>query len=226
MVQINMKRFCDDISEKYAELLKNKLEAKEFEIVKKYIKKNHKILDLCCGTGRYLIPLTKSGYKIEGIDFSEGMIKQAEQQAREEQVEISIEQEDATSINRKNESYDIVLLLGDSLGSIPSKSNRQKAIDEVYRILKHKGTLICMVGNRNANTKFFFQHIKQYIRNFFNHEFVYGDRTYDFLGSKGIHHDYSKKEIESSLQNPGFKIIELSKGEEDLNHKLIYVCKK
>ena len=59
MAHINMKKFCNDISKDYAELLKDKLEQIEFKVVKKYINKKQKILDLCCGTGRYLVPLTK-----------------------------------------------------------------------------------------------------------------------------------------------------------------------
>lgn len=226
MAQINMKKFCNDISKDYAELLKDKLEAKEFKVVKKHLKKNHKILDLCCGTGRYLIPLTKSKFQIDGIDFSAGMINQAKKYAKREKVKIKIEQGDATSINRNDLSYDVVLLLGDSLGSIPGKANRQKVIDETYRILKSNGNLICMVGNRNANFKFFLQNLFQYLMNLFNPNFDYGDRKYEFLGSTGIHHNYSKKEIEASLRSSKFKIIETIIGEEDLSHKLIYVCKK
>lgn len=226
MNQINMKKFCNDISKDYANLLKDKLEATEFEVVTKHIKKNQRILDLCCGTGRYLVPLTKSKFLIDGIDFSSGMITQARKYAKKEKVKINIEQGDATSINRKNSSYDVILVLGDSLGSIPGKENRQKAIQEIFRILKLKGILICMIGNRNANFKFFSQHVKQYIQNLFNPNFKYGDRNYEFLGSKGIHHDYSKKEIEKSFRNAGFKIIESIVGKEDLSHKLIYVCKK
>ena len=224
--KINMEKFCDSISKDYAELLKNKLEEKEFEVVIKHINKKHKVLDLCCGTGRYLIPLTKLRYKIEGIDFSKGMINQAEAYAKKDKVNIKIEQGDATSINKKDSSYDVVLLLGDSLGSIPGRFNRQKALDESYRILKKNAILICMVGNRNANFKFFLQHIKQYISNLFNHNFVYGDRIYDFLGSKGIHHDYSKFEIEKSMRKSKFNIIDVVKGTDDLSHKIIYVCKK
>jgi len=220
---IDMKEFCNNISKDYAKLVKNKLNTKEFEIVNKYINKKHKILDLCCGTGRNLIPLTKSKYKIEGIDFSKGMINEAIKYAKKEKVKIKIEQGDATSINRKNSYYDLVLLLGDSLGSIPKRENRQKTINEIYRILKPNGIFICMVGNRNANLNFFLQHIKQYL---FNSNFNYGDRIYNFLGSKGIHHDYSKKEIKHSFTKANFKIIESVKERNDLSYKLIYVCKK
>ena len=37
------------------------------------------ILDVGCGTGGHAIPLSKRGYKITGIDSSEGMIKRAEE---------------------------------------------------------------------------------------------------------------------------------------------------
>lgn len=42
--------------------------------LKKYIKKNHKILDVGCGTGSIIQYFYNSGYNIEGLDISEDMI--------------------------------------------------------------------------------------------------------------------------------------------------------
>ncbi|MBS3074676.1 class I SAM-dependent methyltransferase [Candidatus Pacearchaeota archaeon] len=224
--QVNMREFCDTISNDYAKFLKNKTKGMEFNLIIKYAKKKGKTLDLCCGTGRYLIPLTKQGYNIEGIDFSKGMIREAKAFAKKENIKIKINDGDATSIKKKNATYDTILLLGDSLGSIPGKENRQKTLMECYRILKRRGILICTVGNRNTNLRFFLQHLKQYVSNLSNSNFIYGDRIYDFLCSKGIHHDYSKNEIEESLRKSNFKINKIIKGKADLNYKLIYICSK
>jgi len=66
------------------------------------IKKNYKILDLCCGPGTFLVPLTKKNYNIEGIDFSKQMLKQAKKFAKKKKTQIKINQGDATNIKRKN----------------------------------------------------------------------------------------------------------------------------
>jgi len=41
------------------------------------------ILDLCCGNGRYAIPLAERGYEVVGVDVNQGMITSAQQLARE-----------------------------------------------------------------------------------------------------------------------------------------------
>ncbi|MCD6367794.1 MAG: class I SAM-dependent methyltransferase, partial [Candidatus Aenigmarchaeota archaeon] len=94
MVKINMKKFSDKVADNYAKrrIKEERYKKDEWKIVRKYIRKNHKILDLCCGPGTFLVPLTKEGYKIEGIDFSKGMLKEAKKFARKENVKIRITQ--------------------------------------------------------------------------------------------------------------------------------------
>lgn len=44
-------------------------------------KKNGKILELYCGTGRLTIPLIQEGYNITGVDNNTSMLKQAKEKA-------------------------------------------------------------------------------------------------------------------------------------------------
>lgn len=41
------------------------------------IKKNQKILDLCCGHGRHALILAKKGFRVVGLDYSAYQIKAA-----------------------------------------------------------------------------------------------------------------------------------------------------
>jgi len=77
------------------------------------------------------------------------MLKQAIKFAKKEKVKIRVSLEDARNIGRRNETYDLILLMGDSIGSIP-KSENSKNLNECYRILKKNGTLIITLGNRYA----------------------------------------------------------------------------
>ncbi len=80
-----MRNFCERIAKKYAEeRIKgtDKIKQEELKTIKKYIKRNYKILDLCCGPGTFLIPLTKQGYDIDGVDFSKNMLKEAKKYAK------------------------------------------------------------------------------------------------------------------------------------------------
>jgi len=54
------------------------------------------ILDVGCGTARHGIELAKRGYRVTGVDISEGMLGEARRKAAEAGVEIVFVQADAT----------------------------------------------------------------------------------------------------------------------------------
>lgn len=55
-----------------------------------------RFLDVGCGTGRHAVLLAKAGFKITGIDLSEGMLIEARKAADEAKVEVEWIQADAT----------------------------------------------------------------------------------------------------------------------------------
>ncbi|MBI4448740.1 class I SAM-dependent methyltransferase [Candidatus Woesearchaeota archaeon] len=57
---------------------------KELAYLMQHLRKNHKILDLACGYGRFTIPLTKRGYDVEGIDISPNLIAKARASSKKE----------------------------------------------------------------------------------------------------------------------------------------------
>ena len=72
--------------------------------------KSLRILDVGCGTGRHSIELTKRGYKITGIDFSEAQIKKARQKASKQNLEIEFLRHDARDLPFHNE-FDVAIML-------------------------------------------------------------------------------------------------------------------
>lgn len=229
MKEIYMRKFCGNIAEDYSRDRlgeRDEYKKEEWKIIGKYVSKNQKILDLCCGPGAFLVPLSKK-YNIEGIDFSEGMLKQAKEFAKKEKVKIKTSLGDATNIRRKDNNYGLILLMGDSIGSIPKSENRQKVIDECFRILRNNGILIITFGNRNYSAWWYLKGMIFYLwrlaTSYFGNERVeYGDWIYELYGRKGMHHGYSEKEAVESLEKAGFKIESILK----TSHKIIFVAKK
>jgi SAM-dependent methyltransferase len=68
------------------------------------------ILDLGCGTGRHDLLFAKKGFRITGIDFSEGMIKQAIRKINESDLPAEFQHGDIRSI-RLNKTFDLVISL-------------------------------------------------------------------------------------------------------------------
>ena len=68
------------------------------------------ILDVGCGTGRHAIELTKRGYKVTGIDLSEAQIERAKQKAKDENIHIDFQVQDARHLSFKAE-FDVAIML-------------------------------------------------------------------------------------------------------------------
>jgi 2-polyprenyl-3-methyl-5-hydroxy-6-metoxy-1,4-benzoquinol methylase len=55
------------------------------------------ILDMGCGTGRHAVELARRGFRVTGVDLSEGMLEQAQKAALEAKVEVAWVHADATT---------------------------------------------------------------------------------------------------------------------------------
>lgn len=114
------------------------------------IKPHDNVLDLCCGTGD-LAGLTKkiqSEACVTGIDFSENMIDIA----KDKYPNVQFFQGDATSLPYEDNTFDIVTM-GFGLRNI---QNAEKAVEEVYRILKPNGKFLHLdFGEKNLISKIY-----------------------------------------------------------------------
>lgn len=69
-----------------------------------------KILDVGCGTGRHAIELAKRGYDMTGIDLSEKQIEKAREKAREQNLEVGFQQQDARDLPFDGE-FDVAIMI-------------------------------------------------------------------------------------------------------------------
>ena len=72
--------------------------------------KSLKILDVVCGTGRHSIELTKRGYTVTGIDFSESQLARAREKATRENLKIDFQKHDARDLPF-NKEFDLAIML-------------------------------------------------------------------------------------------------------------------
>jgi D-alanine-D-alanine ligase len=101
------------------------------------------ILDLCCGQGRHTLELHRRGYtQIEGLDRSRYLIQKAKKQARSESLSARFREGDARKTPYKDDSFDVVMILGNSFGYFESVQDDLLVLQDVFRILKPQGTLL------------------------------------------------------------------------------------
>ena len=92
-----------------------------------------KVLDVGCGVGRYLSPLRDRGYTVHGCDYSWDMISQSRKASG-----VWLAQAHVESLPYLGGTFDVVL----SIGVLQTVVDHERALTELYRILKPGGVLI------------------------------------------------------------------------------------
>lgn len=122
----------------------------EFFDFERFVKTNASVLDVGCGNGRLLHFLNKYGVKYIGVDTSVELIKIAKQLA-DQKISSSISsysfiEASASKLPFADNSFDNVFAIA-SLYHIPSQQLRQRALNEISRVLKPGGVFIMTYWN-------------------------------------------------------------------------------
>ena len=106
-----------------------------------------KILDVGCGTGNFSIKLAELGCEIVGIDVSDKMLEMARKKASSKNLKAEFLRMDACNLDFADETFDGVI----SIATLEFVSNYQKAIDEMFRVVKRGGQIL--IGTINKDSK-------------------------------------------------------------------------
>jgi ubiquinone/menaquinone biosynthesis C-methylase UbiE len=111
---------------------------------------NRDVLDLCCGSGVYLIPILDKVKSAVGIDFSSNMLNGFREELRNVKTPNPVLIEaDATSLPLSDACFDFVF----SFTALYYVPRVELAIKEVARVLRPSGYAVLELGNLyNINT--------------------------------------------------------------------------
>jgi len=177
----NQKQVWDTIAPEW-----DRFRTKKEKWVENFLKKQKgKILDIGCGSGRYLMKLKDA--KMYLVDFSEEMINLA----KPKKIDAEFFVADMTKLPFERNFFDSAICIS-SLHCIETKSKRQKAVKELFRVLK-PGT-ICLIGVWNLKAKRFKNSPKE---------------KYIGWTDKGqrYYYLYDEKEIHDLFRKTGFEIL-------------------
>lgn len=114
------------------------------------ISPDDKILDLCCGQGRHSLELARRGFKhIHGLDRSHYLIQKAKANAKKECLEVKFKEGDARKIPYPADSFDVIMILGNSFGYFETLKDDLKVLEEVFKVLRpgEEYLLMLLMGN-------------------------------------------------------------------------------
>lgn len=113
-----------------------------------------RILDLCCGPGRYAVELAQRGYDLVGLDINEQYITLARQLAEREGVQATFLTGDMREIPFASH-FDAIINVGTSFGFFDREVEDRRVIAAVAKALKPSGIFLLEMANRDYYLKNF-----------------------------------------------------------------------
>ncbi|PIW30830.1 MAG: D-alanine--D-alanine ligase [Rhodospirillales bacterium CG15_BIG_FIL_POST_REV_8_21_14_020_66_15] len=102
-----------------------------------------RVLDLCCGQGRHCLELARRGFaNVTGVDRSRYLIRLARRRAKAQGLPVQFKEGDARRFALKADSFDCVLLLGNSFGYFEQEEDDLAVLTAVRRVLRSAGRLV------------------------------------------------------------------------------------
>jgi ubiquinone/menaquinone biosynthesis C-methylase UbiE len=104
------------------------------------------VVDIGCGPGEMLCDLMDRGYEVYGVDIAQGMLDVASKHIAKRHPGFSVDLRigNIEDLDFEDNSFDCVICAG----VIEYMETDEKALGELYRILKPGGTLIITVRNK------------------------------------------------------------------------------
>lgn len=156
-IKMNTKEIFSQYATYYDILYQDKDYGREALFISKLIKKllpenkeNIRVLDIACGTGRHTMELSHLGYKVEGSDLSEEMIKIAVKESKKSNLDIAYYNESFQTIGRIGKRYDVILSMFSAINYLTTYNDFSAALKNIYSLLNDDGIFIFDFWNGNA----------------------------------------------------------------------------
>ena len=134
----------DEMGSYWAEIADKDQTEKQLQFLKNTLKAEGWVLDVACGTGRHLIPLSREGYNVVGLDISGRLLKIAKNRWQRAQLVKA----DMRCLPFKTKVFSAAVSMDTSFGYLPSEKDDSQSFTEIRRALKQSGIFIVDVFNR------------------------------------------------------------------------------
>lgn len=170
--------------DKYASIMSQAGPLYDFKLslVKKYLTKNSRLLDLGCGNGLFTIPLSYSSKGVMGVDFSRNMIFELNKKIKSKKISnITVQLSDFSKAKIPKNSFDVAV----SFSTLYYVKELDRVLSIVKGSLKPEGVFIFDMLNRQSLGALHYSRKYSFYQNF---------------------SDLS--ELKSKLEHAGFEVIE------------------
>jgi len=116
-----------------------------------------RVLDLCCGPGRFAIPLAEHGLRITAVDRTQLYLDRLSARAADAEVQIETVREDMRQFRRES-AFDGAINMYTSFGYFESRDDDRRVLENVYASLKPGGRLLMEMAAREIVARVFQHH--------------------------------------------------------------------
>ena len=180
------------------------------------------VLDLCCGPGRYSIPLKKAGFEVTGVDLQSFLLGKAREYASRQNATIEFVEDDMRNFKRV-QAFDLILNMYSSFGYFSNFEEDRRVLENAYFSLKSGGQILLdlrgkevhamrfteTVSSAMPNGDLIFQRTKtndDWTRSITTWVYVRGQQVETWEVSLNL---YSGAELRNLLKSVGFKEVRL-----------------
>ena len=135
----------DKMGKYWAEIADQNSTDCQLEFIKNTLKSEGLVLDLACGTGRHLIPLSKEGYSMVGLDVSSNLLRIAKNRSGE----VQLIKADMRFLPFAPKAFSSAVSMDTSFGYLPSEKDDFQSLSAVREALVDGGVFIVDVFNRD-----------------------------------------------------------------------------
>jgi len=114
------------------------------------LNKSASILDLCGGHGRHSLELSRRGFmNVTVLDYSRYLIDLGGKRAKRKGVNTIFIQGDARNTGLRGQSFQFIIIMASSFGYFIDEDENKKILNEAFRLLMPKGTLLLDLPDRD-----------------------------------------------------------------------------
>ena len=145
----------DDMGTDWEAITNTRDTENEADFIKNALDTKGIVLDLCCGTARHSIALSKRALNIVGVDVSKNLLAIARKRVKQAGVRLPLVRADMRFFPFRDTAFSAVISMFTSFGYLPSESEDALSLLEINRTLRRKGKFLLDLANRDHIVKTF-----------------------------------------------------------------------